>query len=524
MRVLLIDDEPLARIGLRSVIPWEENGFTIVGEAENGAEGLRIAEQRRPDLILVDLIMPEMGGLEFIRQVKKLLPDCKIMIMTCMNGTEYYREAIRCGVSEYIQKDQIDPEEILTAVKRVAEEIRRDRVIQEGGEAGWVVNENVVLTEFLNLVLQGRISNPEGIREKLAGRMKLDSGRFAAIALRREQESAGEPADGALLDCSVLSLCQEIVSRAGGGFLFCTFRDGMAGILSIPEGADPVEYVRHLFQQMAETAEQYIDCVLTGGVSEVFHRPEDFGPAGRLAMEALEQRFLEGGGKLYRCSGITAEKEVARVETQRLLQACLAADTLAKFYTALSSAGQLPMLLSESGTSVSKAKGMYADLLYHLRSLLRREELDPEMYLSGGDFPSGYLEQSPTAAVLHRRLTGLAAEITEACRMQAAEASQTIADIRRYIELHLDERITLDVLAGQVFLSPSYVCRLYKRETGENLQAYILQQKLEKARQLLPHQSVGMTADALGFHSHSYFIRVFKERYGITPLQYQRKI
>ena len=123
MKVLIIDDEPLARIGMRSIIPWEKNGFNLVGEAGNGIEGLEMAKRYSPDIILVDIIMPEMDGIEFIRRVKPILPDSKIIIMSCMNEIQYYQEAIHLGVSEYILKDKINPQEILETVGRVADEL-----------------------------------------------------------------------------------------------------------------------------------------------------------------------------------------------------------------------------------------------------------------------------------------------------------------------------------------------------------------------------------------------------------------
>mgnify|MGYP002282675508 CR=1 FL=1 len=81
MRVLVVDDEPLARIGMRSIVPWEENGFTLVGEAKNGVEALELARKYRPDLILSDIVMPEMDGLTFIREVRRFLPDTRLIMM-----------------------------------------------------------------------------------------------------------------------------------------------------------------------------------------------------------------------------------------------------------------------------------------------------------------------------------------------------------------------------------------------------------------------------------------------------------
>lgn len=235
MRVLVVDDEPLARIGMRSIVPWEENGFTLVGEAKNGVEALELARKYRPDLILSDIVMPEMDGLTFIREVRRFLPDTRLIIMSCMSEAQYLQEAIRLGVSEYILKESIEPADIIEAVRRVAEQIRRERVIGDG-EAADAVNRNLVITEFMNLVRAGRIRDAQTIGEKLrAEGLVPQGGRLAAACIGLDYPQ--EEGEG-FSDYSALSVCQEVAASSLPGILFVSGKKRLSGLFSLGPSVD----------------------------------------------------------------------------------------------------------------------------------------------------------------------------------------------------------------------------------------------------------------------------------------------
>ena len=127
IKVLIIDDEPLVRMGMNSIIAWEEHGYKIVGEAGNGVQGLEKIREYRPDLVLIDIMMPQMDGLTVIEESRKEGFAGKFIILSCVSEIEYLQKAIRLGVSSYVLKSSVNPQEILETVEEAAAEIKKEK-------------------------------------------------------------------------------------------------------------------------------------------------------------------------------------------------------------------------------------------------------------------------------------------------------------------------------------------------------------------------------------------------------------
>lgn len=119
-RVLIIDDDKLARKGLISIVPWEECGFTVVGDVANGALALDFIEQNEVDLAVVDLAMPVLCGLDFIRECKLRRPEIKYVVLSSHESFDYIQKALRLGVCDYISKLQLDQEDCAELFRRIA--------------------------------------------------------------------------------------------------------------------------------------------------------------------------------------------------------------------------------------------------------------------------------------------------------------------------------------------------------------------------------------------------------------------
>lgn len=133
MKVFLVEDEIIMREGIRNNIDWEKEGFEFVGEASDGELAYPLIQDSKPDILITDIRMPFMDGLELSRQVKKEMPDIKIIVLSGYDEFEYAREGIRIGITEYLLKP-IDGNKLLEAVKRVAQLIRSERESKPGKE------------------------------------------------------------------------------------------------------------------------------------------------------------------------------------------------------------------------------------------------------------------------------------------------------------------------------------------------------------------------------------------------------
>ena len=119
-RVLVIDDEFITRQGIKHMLLWEQEGFQIVGEASNGQEGLEIIEKYQPEIVLADIVMPVLNGIDFSLILQEKYPDIKLIILSSYDNFEYVRTTLLNGAVDYVLKSTLNPEILLRALKKAA--------------------------------------------------------------------------------------------------------------------------------------------------------------------------------------------------------------------------------------------------------------------------------------------------------------------------------------------------------------------------------------------------------------------
>ncbi|GIP40167.1 hypothetical protein J31TS4_34470 [Paenibacillus sp. J31TS4] len=127
LKVMLVDDELLVRLGIRALIDWERHGFAFLGDAADGAKALELMEQEAPDILLTDIVMPRMGGLELIEEVRRRYPDTLIIVLSSHNEFDYVRKAMKLGVEDYILKTSLKPDELLGLLVEASGKIAQRR-------------------------------------------------------------------------------------------------------------------------------------------------------------------------------------------------------------------------------------------------------------------------------------------------------------------------------------------------------------------------------------------------------------
>lgn len=138
MNVLIVDDEPIIRMGLKSLVDWEENGFRLVGEASDGLEALEWIRREQVDIVITDIRMPKMDGLELMREVKTVNDDVGMLVLSCLDDFAFVKEAMKLGAQDYILKPTMEPDELLAILQSVrtklGEERQTKRVLAEWRE------------------------------------------------------------------------------------------------------------------------------------------------------------------------------------------------------------------------------------------------------------------------------------------------------------------------------------------------------------------------------------------------------
>ena len=163
LKVMIVDDERIIRYGIVSMVHWEKLGLKLVGEASEGREGYELFLKKRPNIVITDLKMPGLNGLEMIRKIKELDDNIKFIILSGYEDFSYAKEAIHLGVSEYLLKSDLMPEDIEQILFKIVQEIK-EYDIRSSADTG---ESEVDLSGLLEGWCQGSCVIPEALPEEV---------------------------------------------------------------------------------------------------------------------------------------------------------------------------------------------------------------------------------------------------------------------------------------------------------------------------------------------------------------------
>lgn len=528
MKIMIVDDEALSRVGIRNIIPWEEHGYSVVGEAANGKQAIEMAKKYKPDIIMVDIIMPEMNGLDFIKEVREVLPSSKFIILSCMNDAEYYRKAILLGVNDYILKSSISIGEILKAIERISAEIVKERVFEENSNGDReYINQNVVLTEFLNIVLKGNIADSNIINKKLLSHgICMNNGMMFTGVMALSNSEGNESEYDRFLDYSLMDLTLGIINDIGKGFIFKNFEDRVTFIVSFDDVRTDMQAMKDLCLRIIKTINQYIDMDATIGIGRQMDGLGSISKHYMEATKALSQSFIHGRGNAY-FFHVQSEKDMEAIkEISKIVREVIDIKNISYIDSIIEKVDTITDVLTRSEALTSEsAIAAFLEILYHLINILYVEDIDIKNIMGEDFIPVEYIKKPRDLKQLRECMLQILIQTKEYYfRKIESAGSKVVAQVNQYVREHIAERIQLKDIAEEVHFSINYISRLYKMETGENLQNYILGIKIEQSKKLLSNGCcLQQVSDNLAFSSVSHFIRAFRNHTGLTPGQYIKK-
>lgn len=495
IKILIVDDEPLVRMGMRSIIAWEEHGYTIVGEAGNGVQGLEKIWECEPDIVLIDIMMPQMDGLTVIKEAKKRGFLGKFIILSCVSEIEYLQKAIRVGVSSYVLKSSVNPQEILETVEEVSEGLIESKDVSRGFKNSFGDDtEHFAFREFLNLNLKRVIVNAEEISEKMH-LFGFPKDRNAYLLVSSIQESGR---DSRKLMYQMKPVGASMLEEHWGTCLV-SFEDYLILFFAAYSRKEAEE----LSFRLKASAKQYFDIHLTTRIQRIDTQKWDIAEQYEVAKKELEEVFFENRETSVNKELIPATEYAS--------------------YAKLSAALEMikNMLLKSRAVTETEAKKVYAGAVEYVLlnfELGRIEDILEE--LSGKDTILDYFDCLHSFEQVHKETL----RILEKCYDMAGQKGYTeyedeLTDAMiRFIHSHCNSKISTRDVAEHVHFSVDYTCKYFKKNTQTNLTDYILKLKVHRSRkELMEGKSIAEIADIYGFSSDGHYLKVFKKYEGITP-------
>ncbi|NMO96828.1 response regulator [Paenibacillus lemnae] len=532
MKLFIVEDEPRLRNAMAHHIPWEDHGIEVVGLAANGLEALKMTERRMPDLLLLDIQMPEMDGLTLIRRLKEQQKQrtafTKMIILSGHDNFAYAQEALKYGVSRYLLKPAGE-EEILQAVldarSCLREELERWRRTMEL-EKKWTEHMPSLQTQFMWDWVGGRLSERELLDRGQQLQLSFtEQDSFAAVVIGLdpllEEECRFSRDDAELLQFTIGCLAKELLPAASV-WVCKAPEDDLLLIMKAEEGQRGKDFMFHvqtaavrLLSHTREILKVTASAGICGGPGQLDQMPRLYAEA----CQALQERVIYGPDiaipyKEMRMRERSAWTGHHRLE--RLLETALETGNDSGVREAVDG---IWMQMIEPASSAHQFQESF---LYIISLLTRIVVKQGWSVCEVAEEEWAYFQN---IHLLHTRdqartwLERTALRIAEYSRNQRSNSShQLVSQMQEMISKEIHQDLTLHTISDRLYVNSSYLSRLFKQEAGMSFSSYVTAQKMERAKAALQQgHKVYHAARITGYRDVSYFTKVFRKYWGVTP-------
>ncbi|CAM4323062.1 two-component system response regulator YesN [Paenibacillus endophyticus] len=510
-KVLLADDERLDLEGMRTFIPWQDLGMEVVAGVMNGFDACKVLDTEKVDIIVTDVRMPNMTGLELARRALERSKDIKIIFVSGYQDFSYVKQALSLNAVNYVLKP-MDDQELIDSLLKVRGDLDEERQRQD---AYWQMVP-IVKNEYLLQLLEGTSS--QKTIEVLSQEYEMDRFHFPGIAAVLEiDDRSWKPNEENQTETDemqqVVALCRELGVRQ-----ICKInKTRIALLIEHSEGESIPEQVVHQVKRKLAFS-------ITAGVGDSCGTIGELSQSYKQAVEALDLKMFYGKGRVIGHGEVRpSEKEDVKHLDAKLeaLFGAMSSYELVRIHDELDELFQVAKSLKSKLTLRNYA--LY--IVMKLDNYLQRT--NENVYQLLGLELNNYdiMMQFETINDIHLWLRRRVYEISETLQMNKQKKNwKLIKQIIDFMKERTHDNITLRDLAEQFSLSPNYLGLIFKEETGKNFSEYFIQLRMEKACELLKSTNLKIyeIADRVGYRHLPYFSRQFKEMYGMTPLEYRR--
>lgn len=536
-RVMIVDDEFLVRIGIRSMLDWEAHGYQIVAEATSGQDAVAKIPSARPQIILTDLVMEPMDGLELLAFCAQQYPDIQLVVLSNYNDFEKVKRAMKLGARDFFFKLTANPQELLCVLDALAREMDERKLDQREAEQLISRNAGAIRKRLVRVMMEkAYASEEEVLRELELIEVGCDLQRPYRVLLARladarlagagPEGSAATP--GGMLTATLESMVQEHFLAGLKGQSF-RLEDGRLALVINPapgeEGPGFETLASQRFAALDALTCRYMGLKAQGGLSRAYRGVGQFSAALEDAAHALEQCYFMKENRLALPGGqgpmAAWPGEKAALRWRELIAAgrfdeakALLSGLFGQFYGCVG--GDLDALrqglyrlydqIKQDGATKGIAAGELAD--------------------ERGVTPYQAIFRGERLAAVEENLMAVLAGYQRRCQGQGVRrVKREIARVLAYVQDNLTGDLSVAAAARQAHMSESYFSRLFKSEMGQGFVEYVNGVRIDKARELLAGSDlrIGEIAARVGMDNPNYFSILFKKLTGMPPNEYRSR-
>ncbi|HHU50398.1 MAG TPA: response regulator [Firmicutes bacterium] len=523
--LLLVEDEEAIKEKLMNNVAWAEYGFEPVLGASNGLEALALLEKHPVKIMVTDVQMPKMNGIELIKEIKRRGYQMKIIVISGYAEFEYAQESIKLNVSDYLLKP-FASKRLLEVVLRFREELEKEEA--ERSEINDLrdqlrKNKTALVEKLLLDLLNGNVVANIDAQLDFLGISGLNNRAFqvAVIELPENQLSEMNEEEKYLLSLRLYQQVQRLAeANVHRSFVVNHHRNQVVLIFIEPDRNLPLR-LEEILSQTHLTLKLSVAC----GLGRSYWDLADLAVSYREACSALQYRYLYGMNQVFFINDLNPDNQ----SYHKILNALHRHPIFDNIKIGAASAidEDLNRIINE--IRLAKLNPELAKMVASNLILLTLASLNELGYNAGEIFGANDttlvdLNQVESLEDLKGLLNSFFNRINNHIRQKRASLNhQLVEEIRRYLDENFAADITLSAMAHHYNISPSYLSLLFTEQTGKNFIDYLTERRIKKAKELLKHTDLKIyeVSNAVGYKDSYYFSNCFKKMSGMSPSEYR---
>lgn len=527
-KVMVVDDEILVRIGMRSMIDWEKLGFQIVDEAGNGESAYEKFLISRPDIILTDIKMPQKDGLWLIEKVKEERPEVEIVILTAYDDFDYARKALKLNAAEYLLKAEMEEREVENLMLRLKEKLdkaRKESAVEMRSEKEVEIEQQ---ERLLGLMLSGY--KPLALVKEQYEALGIPWNTYRCCFVQFDfQEAMQEKEYANEQVTNIISACRQLIqARFQSKYKYCILKQfGMSVTSLLMDSCLGQKKLEEDIIELQKSVCQYFGISFKSANSRIETEIDRVRANGEWIFQVSEGLFyVEAGGHKIQGSEDreqTADTIPGEVYTEELV-------TRLAEYLMNADEENVYAILEEMRRNSIHSSLAPLDLKLKLVQLINSAARICHIYVQEKSeellsFQKKLLQAGDLGGVFHVLKQCMDCMMEAVMKTTIGNAEQLVEKAKSWLEIHYGERISLEEVSRVVGISQYYFSHLFRKSQGIKFSAYLNEVRIRHAKEFLrdPKLTVAQVYELVGFNDQSYFSKTFKKITGITITEYREQ-
>lgn len=526
IKMLIVDDEENTRNLIKKFIDWNEIGIHIAGEASSGQEALDVIETINVDIIITDIRMQFMDGLEFSKKAAERYPYIKIIVLTAYEEFEYAKQGIKIGINDFLLKP-IKRSELRESVESLKNKIETERMSRaEYIKLKERLSENFAYLKekFLNDLIQRSNSSDDTIDKLLYFSVESLS-KYIQVALigtsHIDNEEPKSEEEAVLLDLA----CAEIVKK-----YFQDYKDVYViidnsrkiVILNSNSKIDIIFSCEHIKDLLINR----LNCYVSVGIGNVYKDLKSIKKSYREAFEALNYKVVYGKNQVICFNDMSIASQGLDVKNEETNELGFYIKTGIE-EKAISIIDKIfKEIYTAKNDNIGQVRVLSINIVTKVFNSITELGLDYEQMLESEDFPYNSILKIDTITEMREYLIWFVLNAIKSIKgARAKKVNKVFIEIAEYIQKNIsDPELSLSSIANKFYLNPSYLCRVFKQEIGHSFIEYLTKIRIEKAIELLKETDLRNyeVCERIGVPDPNYFGKCFKKYTGISVSDFKK--